>query len=152
MASLLNKFEADIMSGLKGQMGPTIKTKGELIVLYKSVKKSRRSDTKVILVERDGKPVRLNLEKDISKITPKDIIDAINLENSKSNKAAADLAISSIEKNNKVRDYNSTEDFSRGYKLDSEGNSVILSNKKTHITRNEGDSGKFHKRKSETKN
>ena len=148
MASLLNKFEADIMSGIKGQMGGTIKTKGELIELYKTVKKSRRGDTEIILVERDGKPVKLNLEKDASKITPKDIIDAINLENKASNKAAADLAISSIEKNNKVRDYNSTEDFARGYVLDSKGNPIPVSNKKTNNIRNEGNANNFSKRKS----
>jgi len=148
MASLLNKFEADVMSGLKGQMGGTIKTKAELIELYKTVKKSRGGDTEIILVERDGKPVSLNLKKDISKITSKDIIDAINLENKASNKAAADLAISSIEKNNKIRDYNSTEDFTRGYVLDSKGNPIPVSNKKTNNVRNKGDSSNFSKRKS----
>ena len=136
MAKLLNRLEAEATTNIKNKIGSTIQTKEQLVNLYKSIKKTRNGNTEIILVERNGKPVTLKLKENLKDITPTDILEAIKLETKGSNKSAADLAISSIEKNNKIKDYNSTEDFIRGYKSSGVESISNLSNRKSYNVKN----------------
>jgi hypothetical protein len=132
LATLVNSYTKSLTNSIKNNVGTNVKTKAQLLSLYKKIRKSSKKNNDVIQVERNGKIETKSLSKDLKDISKAELIKAIENESQNLNHGAAKEASSSAQRNNKVEEYNTTEDFKKGHKSDTKGDREIIHSGKSY--------------------